>query len=124
MIDKMAITQVFEVLGAERIARGLATRRHTWADCFLALAYGARGELVRAVDDGLRGAALLFRPPMALKVARLLGVPSGSVVAVVDAFDRSSQEFRRLAEEWQEENRVGEGDRRERQDLASAKCGD
>jgi len=54
MVDKMAITRVFEVLGAERVARGLATRRHTWADCFLALAYGVRGELARAVDDGLR----------------------------------------------------------------------
>lgn len=80
MIDKTAITQVFDVLGPEQVVRGLAARRHTWADCFLALAYGARGELDRAVDNGLRGAARLFRPPKAVKVAKLLGVPPGAVV--------------------------------------------
>jgi len=107
MIDKIAITQVFDALGPERVVRGLAARRHTWADCFLALACGARGELDRAVDDGLRGAARLFRPPKAVKVAKLLGVPPGAVVAVVDAFDHESPEFRRLAVEWLEENTVG-----------------
>ena len=59
------------------------------------------------MDDGLRGAARLFRPPKAVKVAKLLGVPPGAVVAVVDAFDHESPEFRRLAEEWLEENTVG-----------------
>ena len=76
-------------------------------DCFLALAYGARGELDRAVDDGLRGAARLFSRPKAVKVAKLLGVPPGAVVAVVNAFDHESPEFRRLAEEWLEESNVG-----------------
>ncbi len=107
MIDKIAITQVFDVLGPERVGRGLAARRHTWADCFLALAYGTRGELDRTLDDGLRGAARLFRPPKAVKVAALLGVSPGAVVAVVDAFDHESPAFRRLAEEWLEENTVG-----------------
>ncbi|MGH7538534.1 MAG: hypothetical protein ACREMF_07870 [Gemmatimonadales bacterium] len=107
MVDKNAITQVFDVLGPERVARGLATQRHTWADCFLARAYGARGELEGAIDDGLRGAAKLLKPPRALKVAKLLGVPPFAVVAVVDAFDHDTAEFRRLAEEWLELNRIG-----------------
>jgi hypothetical protein len=61
------------------------------------------------VDDGLRGAARLFRPSKAVRVAMLLGVPPGAVVAVVDAFDHESPEFRQLAEEWLEENKVGTG---------------
>jgi hypothetical protein len=107
MIDKIAVTQVFEILGPERVARGLVrARRHTWADCFLALAYGGRGELERAVGDCTRGLARLVKPPKAVLVAKLLGVPPAAVVAVVDAFDHETLEFRRLAEEWLEENRV------------------
>lgn len=48
MIDKAAVTAVFEALGPERVARGLLDADgHTWEDCFLARAYGAAGELVR-----------------------------------------------------------------------------
>ncbi len=44
MIDKSAITAVFESLGPERVARGLANADgHSWEDCFLARAYGAGG---------------------------------------------------------------------------------
>jgi hypothetical protein len=36
MIDKAAVTAVFEALGPERVARGLANADgHTWEDCFL-----------------------------------------------------------------------------------------
>ncbi len=104
MLAKDAITQVFDVLGPERVARGLAAQRHTWMDCFLALAYGRRGELARRVDDNLRGVAKLLRPSPAVRIARLLGVPPDAVAAVADAFDHNGEEFRRLAEEWLEEN--------------------
>src|SRR5437667_12826259 len=100
MIDKIAITQVFDALGPERVVRGLAARRHTWADCFLALACGARGELDRAVGGGLRGAARLSRPPKAVKRAPRLGLPPGAGLAGVDAFAHESPELRRLAERW------------------------
>jgi hypothetical protein len=104
MIDKVAITQVFEALGPERVARGLAgARRHTWTDCFVALAYGARGELERAVADATRGLARLLKPPKAGLVAKLLDVPPGALIALVDAFDHNTAEFRQLAEEWLED---------------------
>ena len=46
MLDKSAVTAVFEALGPERVARGLLDAEgHTWEDCFLARAYGAAGEL-------------------------------------------------------------------------------
>jgi len=45
MLDKVAVTEVFEALGPERVARGLANADgHTWQDCFLARAYGAPGD--------------------------------------------------------------------------------
>jgi hypothetical protein len=107
MIDKAAITQVFEALGPERVARGLTdARRHTWTDCFVALAYGPRGELERAIADSTRGLARLLRPPKAVLVAKLLNVPPGALIALVDAFDHNTVEFRQLAEEWLEENRT------------------
>ncbi len=75
MIDKSAITAVFESLGPERVARGLANADgHTWKDCFLALAYGARGELERAIRRAPSGG-----------VANLLRVaPKATVAADTD----------------------------------------
>ena len=50
LLDKSAVTAVFEALGPERVARGLLDAEgHTWEDCFLARAYGAAGELERAM---------------------------------------------------------------------------
>ncbi len=44
MLDKSAVTAVFEALGPERVACGLLDAEgHTWDDCFLARAYGAAG---------------------------------------------------------------------------------
>jgi len=109
MIDKSAITAVFESLGPERVARGLANADgHSWEDCFLARAYGARGELERAIRRAPSGGAadLLRVAPKATDAAKLFGVDGGSVFAVVDAFDHHPTEFRQLAEEWLEENRV------------------
>lgn len=111
MIDKFAITAVFEALAPDRVARGLANADgHGWADCFLARAYGAPGELERAirrVPSG--GVANLLQPaPKATDVANLLGVDRWAVFAVMDAFDHHSTEFRQLAEEWLGETHVRE----------------
>jgi len=109
MINKSGITAVFESLGPERVARGLANADgHSWEDCFLARAYGARGELDRAIRRAPNGgvANLLRVAPKATDVAKLFGVDRGAVFAVVDAFDHHATEFRRLAEEWLEENHV------------------
>ena len=109
MIDKSAVTAVFEALGPERVARGLLDAHgHTWEDCFLARAYGAAGELVRAIrrDPSRRVPNLLGLALAAADAARLLGVQWTAVAAVVDAFDHHPTEFRQLAEEWLEENHV------------------
>ena len=109
MINKSAITAVFESLGPERVARGLANADgHTWKDCFLARAYGAPGELERAIRHAPSGGvANLLRPtPKATDAAKLFGVDRVAVFAVVDAFDHCPTEFRQLAEEWLEENLV------------------
>ncbi len=107
MIDKSAITAVFESLGPERVARGLANADgHTWKDCFLALAYGARGDLERAIRRAPSGgvANLLRVAPKATDAAKLFGVDLRAVFAVVDAFDHHPTAFRQLVEEWLEEN--------------------
>ncbi len=109
MLDKVAVTEVFEALGPERVARGLANADgHTWEDCFLARAYGAAGELARAMrrDPSRRVANLLGLALAAADAAKLLGVQWTAVAAVVDAFDHHPTEFRQLAEEWVEENQV------------------
>ncbi len=109
MIDKSAVTAVFEALGPERVARGLSNADgHTWEDCFLARAYGAAGELERAIrrDPSRRVANLLGLAPAAADAAKLLGVQWTAVAAVVDAFDHHTTEFRQLAEEWLEGNHV------------------
>ena len=109
MLDKVAVTEVFEALGPERVARGLANADgHTWQDCFLARAYGAPGELERVMrhDPSRRVASLLGLALAAADAARLLGVQWTAVAAVVDAFDHHPTEFRQLAEEWLEENHV------------------
>jgi hypothetical protein len=109
MIDKSAITAVFEALAPERVSRGLANADgHTWEDCFLARAYGAPGELERAIRRAPSGeVANLLRPaPKATDAANLLGVDLRAVFAVLDAFDHHPREFRHLAEEWLEETEV------------------
>ncbi len=109
MVNKSGITAVFESLGPERVARGLANAGgHSWEDCFLARAYGARGELERAIRRVPSGgvANLLRVAPKATDAAELFGVDRAAVFAVVDAFDHHPTEFRQLAEEWLEENHV------------------
>ncbi len=109
MINKAAVTAVFEALGPDRVARGLANAEgHTWEDCFLARAYGAVGELERAMrlDPSRSVANLLGLSLAAADAARLLGVEWTAVAAVLDAFDDHRTEFRQLAEEWLEENHI------------------
>ncbi len=109
MINKSGITAVFESLGPERVARGLANADgHSWEDCFLARAYGAPGDLDRAIRRAPSGgvANLLRVAPKATDAATLFRVNRAAVFAVVDAFDHHPTEFRQLAEEWLEENHV------------------
>src|SRR2546422_1219622 len=105
MIDKSAVTAVFEALGPERVARGLLDADgHTWEDCFLARAYGAAGELVRAVrrDPSRRVPNLLGLALAAADAAKLIGGQWTAVAAVVHAFDHHTTAFRQLAEEGPE----------------------
>src|SRR2546426_4725609 len=76
MIDKSAVTAVFEALGPERVAAGLLDAHgHTWEDCFLARAYGAARELVRAIrrDPSRRVPNLLGLALAAADAAKLIG---------------------------------------------------
>ena len=109
MIDKSAVTAVFEALGPERVARGLLDAHgHTWEDCFLARAYGAAGELVRVVrrDPSRRVPNLLGLALAAADAAKVIGVQRTAIAAVVHAFDHHTTAFRQLAEEWLEENHL------------------
>src|SRR5437899_12928655 len=109
MIDKSAVTAVFEALGPERVARGLLDADgHTWGDCFLARAYGAAGELVRAIrrDPSRRVANLLGLAVAAADAAKLLGVQWTAVAAEVDAFHPHSTAIQHLTEARLEENHV------------------
>src|SRR2546427_4513123 len=105
MIDKSAVTAVFEALGPERVARGLLDAHgHTWEDCFLARAYGAAGELVRAVrrDPSRRVRNLLGLALAAVDAAKLIGGQWTAVAAVVHAFDHPAPPFPELAGGWLE----------------------
>src|SRR3989442_13940060 len=109
MMDKSAVTAVFEALGPERVARGLLDADgHTWGDCFWGRAYGGAGELVRAIrrDPSRRVANLLGLVLAAADAAKLLGVQWTAVAAVVHAFDHHTTAFQQLAEEWLEEDPV------------------
>src|SRR2546428_1428007 len=102
MIDKSAVTAVFEALGPERVAAGLLDAHgHTWEDCFLARAYGAAGELVRAIPrhPSRRVPNLLGLALAAADAAKLLGVPWTAGRARRHAFDPHTTTVRPPAEE-------------------------
>src|SRR3989442_9044154 len=102
MMDKSAVTAVFEALGPERVARGLLDADgHTWGDCFLARAYGAAGELVRAVrrDPSRRAPNLLRLALAAADAPKLKGGQWTAVAALVHPFDPPTTAFHRLAQE-------------------------
>ncbi len=95
---KGLLTAAFEALGPERVARGLTATGHSWSDCFLALAI--RGEpdtLNRELEKHWRKHYV---------VGTLIGVRVQMVNAVVRAWDQEETEFRTLAAEWLELNRV------------------
>src|SRR2546422_4619618 len=102
MIDKSAVTAVFEALGPERVARGLLDADgHTWEDCFLARAYGAAGELVRAIrrDPSRRVPNLLGLALAAADAAQLIGVQWTAGAAVVQALHHHTTTFPQPAAE-------------------------
>src|SRR3989442_9699294 len=114
MIDKSAVTAVFEAPGPERVAAGLLDAHgHTWEDCFLARAYGAAGELVRAIrrHPSRRVPNLLGLALAAADAAKLIGVQWTAVAAVVHAFDHHTPAVRQLAEEGLEGDHVPVGPR-------------
>src|SRR3989442_7650751 len=102
MIDKSAVTAVFEALGPERVARGLLDADgHTWGDCFLARAYGAAGELVRAIrrDPSPRDANLLGLALAAAQAAQLLRAPWAAAAAALHAFGPPTPAIQQPAQE-------------------------
>src|SRR2546427_12922877 len=102
MIDKSAVTAVFEALGPERVARGLLDADgHTWGDCFLARAYGAAGGVVRGIrrDPRRRGANPLGLALAAADAAQLPGVQGAAGAGGVHALYHHTTPFRQPAAE-------------------------
>jgi hypothetical protein len=84
------LTAAFEILGPERVARGLAAIGHGWNDCFLAFAtegepYGLRPGLRKGWRTNPRA-----------------GLPVDMTQALVRAWDCKEGAFRTLASEWLE----------------------
>ncbi len=96
--EKTLLTTAFEVLGPERVMRGLQAPGHTWNDCFLALAMS--GEV------GVLGREMGKRWRREHYVGNLLGVRVEVVNAVVRTWDHHEGAFRALAAEWLELNRA------------------
>ena len=95
---KALLTTAFDALGPERVRRGLTATGHSWSDCFLALAIaGASDALARELQKHWRKHYF---------VGALIGVRVQVVNEVVRAWDHDEEDFRALASEWLELNRV------------------
>ena len=95
---KALLTAAFAALGPERVTHGLKATGHTWSDCFLAFAIaGEPWALARELEKRWRKEHF---------VSTLLGVRVEVIVEVERAWDHAEEEFRALAAEWLEVNRV------------------
>ena len=93
---KALLTEGFEVLGPERVARGLAATGHSWSDCFLAMAVsGEPGALVRELQAHWR---------KHYYVGTRIGTRALVVNEIVKTWDHEERAFRTLAAEWLELN--------------------
>jgi len=93
---KALLTEGFEVLGPERVARGLSATGHSWSDCFLAMAVsGEPGALVRELQAHWR---------KHYYVGTRIGTRALVVNEIVKTWDHEEQAFRTLAAEWLELN--------------------
>ena len=94
--QKTLLTTAFEVLGPERVTRGLEATGHSWNNCFLALAIsGEPDALALKLEMGWRKEYF---------VSTLIGVRVRVVNEVVRAWDHDWGAFRALAAEWLELN--------------------
>jgi len=88
---KERLTQVFEHMGPERVARGLTAQGYDWSSCFLALAY----------ERALRSNRW---------AANVTGLSDADVQLVATAWDSYNDDthvaFVALAQEWLETNRT------------------
>jgi len=96
--EKALLTEGFEVLGPERVARGLSATGHSWSDCFLAMAIsGEPGALVRELQTHWR---------KHYYVGTRIGTRAQVVNEIVKTWDHEEKAFRTLAAEWLELNRT------------------
>jgi hypothetical protein len=106
---KALVTTAFEVLGPERVTRGLTAIGHTWSDCFLAIATDGEANLLwqelktnllrQELEKNGRTDAEHF-------VSSLIGASVEAVREVVRVWDHDEVAFRALATEWLELNDV------------------
>jgi len=106
---KALLTTAFEVLGPERVTRGLTATGHNWSDCFLAMATDGEANLLRQeLKTNLLRRELKKngRTDADHFVSSLIGVSVEAVHEVVRVWDHDEATFRGLATEWLELNRV------------------
>ncbi len=95
---KALLTAAFDVLGPERVTRGLTSTGHGWRNCFLVVAISREPDaLARELQTHWRKHRFL---------GTLFGVRVEAVNEVVRAWDHDEKEFRALATEWLELNRA------------------
>ena len=87
MLYQELITQAFETMGSERVARGRNATGYAWHSCFLALAYGKPLNSVTTA-------------------ASLTGLPFPEVETIMRMWDRNHAAFVALADTWLERKRV------------------
>jgi len=87
MLYQELITQAFETMGSERVARGRHATGYEWHSCFLALAYGKPLNSVTTA-------------------ASLTGLPFPEVETIMRMWDRNQAAFVALADDWLGRKRV------------------
>jgi hypothetical protein len=89
-LEKDCLMAAFDILGPERVARGLSATGHGWGDCFL--------------SHATSGQPYGLRPALAKgwRTNRAPGLSADLTQAVVRVWDRKEAGFRALATRWLE----------------------
>ena len=95
--NRKFLMRVFDVLGPERVQRGLEATGHEWGTSFIARAGGDLAETSIPVPTQTMKAGPLY--------GAVLGIAPGWVYEVTYLWDRDEAGFRDLAQEWRRTTR-------------------
>jgi hypothetical protein len=106
--ERHDLRDAFEYLGPERLRLALrSTRSVDWNTCFLACAYGERGELWDMIDRRLAMRAIDMNPEAAEDAAAaIMAMPRWAVRLLVAYFDRNESYVKSEAMMWLAEHGV------------------